>query len=224
MIKYHAFTLWACLLPMIVSSSAQKVESAPRTVTQVFDRSVTGPERACIALANAMPEDRYGFVPMNGEFKGVRSFAQLVKHIAADNYLNGAALLREKPPADLGVHENGPDSLQTKAQVLRFLGDSFAYLHRAVATVNEKNLMEAVDYSGGGRVTRLGVVASAIAHPWDIYGQMIEYLRMNGIDPQAGHGSGHTCGSFFRRSPRSKNNFLPVLVEPQRLKMAHQTE
>jgi DinB superfamily len=140
-----------------------------------------------MAIANAMPEDRYSFVPTNGEFKGVRSFAQLAKHIAVDNYLNGAALLGEKPPVDPGIHENGPDSVQTKAQVLKFLQDSFTYLHRGVATVNEKNLMELVEYAGGGRVSRLAVTTSAISHPWDIYGQMIEYLRMNGIDPQTAH-------------------------------------
>jgi hypothetical protein len=132
-----------------------------------------------------MPEDRYDFVPTKGEFRGVRSFAQLARHIAVDNYLNGAALLGEKPPLDPGAHGNGPDSIRSKAQVVKFLADSFAYLHRGMATVNDKNLVEMVDYPGGGRVTRLAVVTSAIAHPWDIYGQMIEYLRMNGIDPQA---------------------------------------
>lgn len=64
------------------------------------------------------------------------------------------------------------------------LADSFLYLHRAMKKVNDKNLMETIDYPGGGRVTRLAVVTSALAHPMDIYGQMIEYLRMNGIDPQ----------------------------------------
>ncbi|HEY6305553.1 MAG TPA: DinB family protein [Candidatus Angelobacter sp.] len=170
-----------------VSTAFAQSASAPKTVTQQFDRSVAGPERACLALANAMPADRYDFVPRNGEFTGVRSFAQLAKHIAVDNYLNGAALLGEKSPVDSGAHENGPDSIQTKAQVLTFLQDSFTYLHKAVATVNDRNLMELVDYPGGGRVSRLAVVASAISHPWDIYGQMIEYMRMNGIDPQAAH-------------------------------------
>jgi hypothetical protein len=178
-----------CLLFIAAACAAlaQTTATKPKTVTQEFERSVNGPERACLALAKAMPDDRYGFVPTNGEFKGVRSFGQLAKHIAADNYLNGAALLGEKPPVNPGAHENGPDSIQTKAQVMKFLQDSFTYLHRAVATANEKNLMELVDYPGGGRVSRLAVVASAISHPWDIYGQMIEYLRMNGIDPQAAH-------------------------------------
>lgn len=187
MTKRYMLSLWVCLLAVVPSSaaSAQAAPATRKTVTEEFDHYVGGPERACLALAKAMPEDRYGFIPTNGEFKGVRSFAQLTKHIAVDNYLNGAALLGEKPPADPGVHENGSDAIQTKTQIVKFLADSFAYLHKSMATVNEKNLMEVVDYPGGGRVTRLAVVVSAIAHPMDIYGQMIEYLRMNGIDPQA---------------------------------------
>ena len=160
------------------------VADSPKDVTQVFERSVSGPERATLALAEHMPAERYNFAPAKGAFKGVRTFAQLVKHIAIDNYLNGAALLGEKPPIDPGPRENGPDSIRSKEEVMNFLRDSFAYLHKAMATVNEHNLMEVVDYPGGGRVARLSVVTAAIAHPWDIYGQMVEYLRMNGIDPQ----------------------------------------
>ncbi|HEV7675496.1 MAG TPA: DinB family protein [Candidatus Angelobacter sp.] len=114
----------------------------------------------------------------------VRTFAQLAKHIAVDNYLSGAALLGEKPPIEPGVHENGSDSIRTKAEVIKFLRDSFIYLHKGASTMNEKNLMGEVDYPSGGRVARLSVVTAAISHPWDIYGQMIEYLRMRGIDPQ----------------------------------------
>jgi hypothetical protein len=83
----------------------------------------------------------------------------------------------------LGVHENGPDGISTKAQIMKFLRDSFLYLHKAMDTVDQKNLMESVSYEGVA-LPRLTVVNAAISHPWDIYGQMIEYLRMNGIDPQ----------------------------------------
>lgn len=95
----------------------------------------------------------------------------------------GAALLGEKAPIDIGVHENGPNALITKAQITRFLQDSFTYLHKAVGTVNQENLMASVSYEGAP-LPRLAVVNAAISHPWDIYGQMIEYLRMNGVDPQ----------------------------------------
>jgi len=162
---------------------AQAVQPAPKTATEVFQQSVSGPERATIRLAEAMPETKYSFVPTNGRFGGVRSFAQLVKHIAVDNYMMGAALLGEKVPIDVGLHENGPETITTKAQIVEFLRDSFAYLHKAVGTVDQGNLMESVSYEGV-RLPRLAVVNAAISHPWDIYGQMIEYLRMNDVDPQ----------------------------------------
>jgi hypothetical protein len=162
---------------------AQTAHPAPKTATEVFQQSVSGPERATLRLVEAMPEGKYSFVPTNGEFSGVRTFAQLVKHIAVDNYLMGAALLGEKVPIDVGVHENGPDAIVTKAQVTEFLRGSFAYLHKAVGTVNQGNPMESMSYEGV-HLPRLAVVNAAISHPWDIYGQMIEYLRMNGIDPQ----------------------------------------
>lgn len=159
----------------------------PKTVTEVFDQSVSGAQRATIAMAEAMPEDKYQFVPTNGEFTGVRNFGQLVMHVATDNYVNGAALLQEKLPIDPGQHENGPASIRTKAEILQFLRDSFAYLHTAMRTVNQKNLMGKVEFPGAGSLPRLMIVTAAIAHPWDLYGQMVEYLRMNGIDPQGRH-------------------------------------
>jgi len=161
-----------------------KKTTPPTSVVEVFDRSVDGPERATLALAEKMPAARYNFVPTHGEFKGVRTFSQLVTHIAVANYQMGAALLREKVPIEPGPHNNGPDSLRSKADVIKFLRESFIYLHKGIATVNEHNLMEVVDLPEGGRAPRLSVLTAAIAHPWDIYGQMIEYLRMNGIDPQ----------------------------------------
>ncbi|MGB8131172.1 MAG: DinB family protein [Candidatus Angelobacter sp.] len=165
------------------SGQANKT-TPPTSVAEVFDSSVSGPERATLALAEKMPESSYNFAPTRGEFKGVRTFAQLAKHIAIDNYLSGAGLLGEKPPIESGAHENGPDSIRTKGEIIKFLRDSFIYLHKGVATTNEKNLMELVDYPGSGSVARLSIVTAAISHPWDIYGQMIEYLRMKGIDPQ----------------------------------------
>jgi len=161
-----------------------KKTTPPTSVVEVFDRSVDGPERATLALAEKMPESRYSFVPTQGEFKSVRTFAQLATHIAVANYQMGAALLREKVPIEPGPHNNGPDSLRSKADVVKFLRESFVYLHKGIATVNEHNLMEVVELPEGGRVPRLSVVTAAIGHPWDIYGQMIEYLRMNGIDPE----------------------------------------
>ena len=181
------FARMECLMLLgctaVVFGQVKKI-TPPTSVAEIFDRSVEGPERATLALAEKMPESHYNFAPIHGEFNGVRTFAQLAKHIAVANYQMGSALLREKVPIEPGPHDNGPDSLRTKVEVVKFLRESFVYLHKAIATVNEQNLLEVVDLPEGGRVPRLSVVTAAIAHPWDIYGQMIEYLRMNGIDPQ----------------------------------------
>jgi len=156
-----------------------------QTVSQVLDRSVTGVEGEFVPAAEAMPEDKYSFAPTSGEFKGVRTFAQQVKHIAAVNYMIGAAILVEKPPVELGG-ENGPDSIASKADIMKFLKDSFVYAHKAVGSVNEKNLTDPIKSPfGDGKTTRLGMSVVIVAHCFDHYGQMAEYLRMNGIIPPA---------------------------------------
>jgi hypothetical protein len=180
---------WICALMLLLGSSmalAQDTKPAEhRTVAQVLDRAVSGVENEFVSAADAMPEDKYSFAPTNGEFKGVRTFAQQVKHVAAVNYMVGAAILEEKPPVDPGG-ENGPDSVKTKADMMKFLKDSFAYLHKATATINEANLLNPIKSPfGSGMTTRLGMSTLIVGHCFDHYGQMVEYLRTNGIVPPA---------------------------------------
>lgn len=154
-------------------------------VSQIEDRLVKMVEGEFVPAAYAMPEDKYSYAPTNGEFKGVRTFAQQVKHVAAVNYMIGAAILEEKAPVDLGG-ENGPDSIKSKADIMKFTNDSFAYLHKALSSINESNQTgEVKSPFGEGKVTRLGIGTIALWHCFDHYGQMVEYLRMNGIVPPA---------------------------------------
>jgi DinB family protein len=156
-----------------------------RTIAQVLDHGVSGVEKEFVSAAEAMPEDKYSFAPTNGEFKGVRTFAQQVKHVAAVNYLVSAAILQEKPPLELGS-ENGPDSMNTKADIVKFIKDSFTYVHKAVGTINEGNLLNPIKSPfGEGMVTRLAMSTLIVGHCFDHYGQMVEYLRMNSIIPPA---------------------------------------
>lgn len=142
-------------------------------------------EKEFTSAADAMPEDKYSFAPTNGEFKGVRTFAEQVKHVAATNYVFASAILGEKPPVDLGGGENGPDSVKSKAEILKFLKDSFAYLTKALNSITVKNQLEQVTVFGEMKMARASVGAFSTAHPFDHYGQMVEYLRMNGIVPPA---------------------------------------
>lgn len=173
------------VLTMFCAAQENKNKGEHRTVTQVLDRSVANVEHEFVPAADAMPEDKFDFAPTSGEFKGVRTFAQQIKHVAAVNYIFGAAILSEKVPVDVG-DESGPASLKSKAEILNYLKDSFAYVHKAIQTINDKNLVEPVKSPfGEGSVTRLGLATSVSSHCFDHYGQMVEYLRMNGIIPPA---------------------------------------
>jgi uncharacterized damage-inducible protein DinB len=176
-----------CVLALAAVGVGQdnKSKDEHRTVTQVLDHSVSSIEHEFVPAADAMPEDKFGFAPSAGEFKGVRNYGEQIKHVAAVNYIFGAAILGEKVPVDVG-DESGPASLKTKAEILTYLKESFAYVHKAVLTINDKNLVEPLKSPfGEGTVTRLSLATSVAAHGSDHYGQMVVYLRMNGIVPPA---------------------------------------
>ncbi len=180
--------LFAFLFLLLASGCALAQDTKPaesRSVAQVLERSIAAVESEFVPAAEAMPEDKYSFAPTSGEFKGARTYAQQIKHVAAVNYLVGAAILAEKPPIELGG-ENGPDSVKSKAEIVKFLRDSFAYVHKAVGSINEGNLLKSVKSPfGEGTFTRLELSTLIVGHRFDHYGQMVEYLRMNSIVPPA---------------------------------------
>jgi len=181
---FLAVALVACGLYAAQAQNEPK-EDEPKTIGQILDGSVKTIEGEFIPAAEAMPEDKYGFAPTNGEFKGVRTFGQQVKHVAAVNYLVAAAILSEKPPVETGG-ENGPDSIKSKADIVKFAKDSFAYAHKAVASITSENATgEVKSPFGNGKATRAGLATIFSWHGFDHYGQMVEYLRMNGIVPPA---------------------------------------
>jgi len=186
MIKTFFLCVGVCAFSgVLVGQTLPKPAQEHRTISQVLDRAITLTEKEFVPAADAMPEDKYGFAPTNGEFKDVRTFAQQIKHTAAVNYEFGAAILAEKPPIEVG-DEDGPESVKSKAEIMKFLNDSFAYLHKAVGTINEKNVVEPLKSPfGEGTVTRLGMSTLTVGHIEDHYGQMVVYLRMNGIVPPA---------------------------------------
>ena len=144
-------------------------------------------EKVIVSAADAMPADKYGFAPTDGEFKGVRTFGQMVKHLSATNYILAAAALGEEPPADAG-DELGPESVTTKTEILNYLKGSFAYLDTAIGAVGQKNKpvkSSPISPLKSTEATRLALVVESLAHAFDHYGQMVEYLRMNGIIPPA---------------------------------------
>jgi uncharacterized damage-inducible protein DinB len=158
--------------------------SRERRALQILLRSL---EKEIVSAADAMPADKYGFAPTDGEFKGVRTFGKQVKHLAATNHILAAAALGEEPPADAG-DELGPESVRTKAEIIDYLNASFAHLDKAVDAIGDQKLAvksSPISPLSANTVTRLALVVEASVHAFNHYGQMVEYLRMNGVVPPA---------------------------------------
>ena len=159
---------------------AQRERRALQSLLTIVQQQLT-------PAVDAMPADKFGFAPTDGEFKGVRTFGQMVKHLSATNYILAAAALGEEPPTDAG-DEVGPESVRTKAEILDYLNGSFAQLAKAVKAIGQTNVAvnpSPISPLKKGDVTRSALVAEALIHACDHYGQLVEYLRMNGVVPPA---------------------------------------
>jgi|SRR5579859_4329107 len=181
------FTCWWALVPFVVfatHAAAQEKTLAKPTLQSVLDSQLTSLEHDFVAAAEAMPEDKYSFAPSVGDFKGVRTFALQVRHVAFANHVFFGAVVGEKTPA--AGDRNGPESLKSKGEILGYLRESFVLGHRAIAALTAENSVTLMENAPVPRFnTRLGMVTHACAHAYDHYGQMVEYLRANGIVPPA---------------------------------------
>jgi hypothetical protein len=170
------------VLPALLAPALAKADG----ISQVFDSQITMLEHEHVPLAEAMPADKYEFAPTNGAFKGVRTFAQQVRHMATVIYMMSGAVLGEKPPVDTGKDDTGPASVKTKAQLVEYLKGSLAFAHKAAQSVNAKNELDDIASPfGEGKMKRVAAISMIAWHSFDHYGQMVEYVRMNGIIPPA---------------------------------------
>ncbi len=178
--------LGCCLLASCSLAFSQEAAPAKPAIgtavppAQVYGKLLTLLESEFVSAAEAMPENKYGFAPAAtmGEYKGVRTFGEEVKHVAETNYyFFGGASFTE---ADFKAKSDAIDKLKTKAEIVQALKDSFAQAHTFVDGIAADN---AFVMTANG--TRGGMAAFGIAHFMDHYGQMVEYLRMNGIVPPA---------------------------------------
>ncbi|MGE5100186.1 MAG: DinB family protein [Deltaproteobacteria bacterium] len=188
-----ALTIALGLAPRNVQAQTAALRTPRRDTTLARERAnfrllLTGAVRKNIVeAAEAMPADKFGFAPTIGEFSNVRTFSREIKHLAATNYILAAAALGESPPADAG-DEQGPDSVVTKTQHLAYLERSFDALAKAIDTIGDERIpvkTSPISPFQGGTATRLSLIAEALIHSYDHYGQMVIYLRMNGVVPPA---------------------------------------
>jgi len=183
-------------LPLAAQAPAPKapapVPAVEPTVGMAMDGTYQWVPAQFIGAAEAMPEDKYDFAPTQGEFKGVKTFAQEVKHVSSVNFAFGAMILGEKPKVEMANIEMGPEGLKTKAEIVQNLKDSFAYARRAIQSITAQNGSRAIKnpFGQGPDFTPIGLATILAFHGMDHYGQMVEYLRMNGIVPPASRRQG----------------------------------
>src|SRR5580658_7986436 len=159
----------------------------PTSVGAALDREISLAERQLIGVVEAMPEAKFNFTPESldikgSAFKGVYTFAGRVNHLAAANYFLWGGAGGDPIPASItGV--KGPEGMTSRAEIIQLLKDSFASGHHAAAALTPENGLDLVPGPRGAKVPRVFGLTCAIGHAFDEYGQMEEYLRMNGIVP-----------------------------------------
>ena len=181
----HAAPLGAVLAVLILlgaprSAGAQEtVDPMAASVAQWF----TMIERSFVSLADAMPEEKYAFKPTGGAFEDARTFGDQVKHVACANFAFFNEIEKKEPPVGCGT--GGPSPAKTKEEIMAYLRESFAYAGRVMQTLTPENALEPAGGPYGGKSTRLGLTTLAVWHASDHYGQLVVYLRLNGIVPPA---------------------------------------
>ena len=167
-------------VPTIRAQGGSTAQQQPPTVASVLNMQYGIVEQEVVSAAEAMPEDKYSFAPTNGEFKGVRNFAEEVKHIGFANHLFFGPLMGETiNTKSIEENANGPAALKTKAEIVQYLKDSFALGHRALSGITAENAVTPLPQPVFPFLsTRLAIASIGNWHAMDHYGQMVEYLRL----------------------------------------------
>ena len=166
--------------------------SKKETVASALLRTFGYEEYEVRSLAEALPEEKWSYRPAEGKFKNenpeigpseVRTFAEQVKHVACANFGFAAEMDGTKPPE--ACDKGGPSPAKTRVELLTYLRDSFAALKKSIGAITTKNMFDPIEGPYAGPATRLNLATVAIWHAADHNGQMVLYLRENGIVPPA---------------------------------------
>jgi uncharacterized damage-inducible protein DinB len=185
--------LGACSLvataQMAMGSGSAAAAGTIATPEKAIDSQLSLIEGEMMGAVKAMPADKFDFAPsaaifvpaQTTQFATVRTFAQQATHVAQANYFFYMTVGGMKPDVDVA----GIAKLTKKENVVSALAASFAFAHKAVATLTPANAFEVVKIDEPGLQTRGTLAQFGVSHAFDHYGQMVEYLRMNGIVPPA---------------------------------------
>ncbi len=163
------------------TKQAARADDIPKSIAESVSGTLDFAEGNFLAVAEAMPEDKYSFIPTGGKFDGVRNFGEQVKHVACAQFAFFNEFEGKKPPDD--CEKGGHDPAKTKAELIKYLKDSFDYSNRVLGTLTAQNALDRVEGRYAGPNTKLGISVISVWHITDHYGQVVEYLRLNGMVP-----------------------------------------
>jgi uncharacterized damage-inducible protein DinB len=161
------------------NNSAQAAAGSTKNPAEVYHEFSKRMIGGVVSAAEAMPADKYNFAPTAGKFDGVRNFGAQVQHLVEANYFFFSGFGVSGAMDDAKIK-----NLKSKDELVQALKDSVAYADKAIDTITPENAYTEVAL-GKQQITRAGAATLYVAHSMDHYGQMVEYLRMNGIVPPA---------------------------------------
>jgi len=168
------------LLSVSVTTSAVDAQAATDPTTASIKATYDMVKGYITKAAAQVPEDKYKFQAT----KDVRTMGAVFGHIAESNGGICATASGLKPVAV------GAEKLATKAELQKALADSFAFCDKAFATITAANMNESVTLFGQLKLSRLGAMAFNNSHDFEHYGNIVTYMRLNGMVPPSSSGGG----------------------------------
>ena len=169
----------ALAIGMAASSARVQAQAGGADATIASVKAMYEGVKGYIIKAAAMvPEDKYKYQPT----KEVRTMGQLFGHIANANGMICGAASGLKPAA-----AGDAEKLATKAEIEKALAASFAFCDQAFKAVTAANANESVTLFGQTH-TRVGALAFNNAHDFEHYGNIVTYMRINGMVPPSSGG------------------------------------
>jgi uncharacterized damage-inducible protein DinB len=170
-------TLTVCTTLVILTAaglSAQAPAPADTGFTATLRGSWNSVKRYVVASAEKMPEASYAFKPT----PEVRSFGELIGHLANEHYLLCSPVKGEKNPmADVDFEKK-----KTKAELVKAITESNAYCDAAYAAMKD-DAKSVAPISEARRDTPFRSLLLNVTHDNEHYGNIITYLRMKGLVP-----------------------------------------
>jgi uncharacterized damage-inducible protein DinB/cytochrome c553 len=163
-------------LPALAQAPAPNPLDADNPGSAALRQFYTIAKRNILRGAEKMPEADYAFRPT----PEVRSFAELLAHIAEGQYLFCSSLKGEPNP--VSARGELEKSKTTKADLLPVLQASFDYCDPVLASLTDAQLGDKVQFFGRER-TKSVPATLTVAHTWEHYGNMVTYLRLKGLVP-----------------------------------------